>query len=202
MRKFRLTKLYDDALISETQRKHKDLFIDNDGTDRNEFYKLTEIQKSIVNYVKSGMNLYIHSKIAGNGKTSWSLRLVQSYFNKIWYGTDLSCKALFINVPSFLMMIKDNITKPNEVVQYIKDNIDKCDIVIWDDIGTKSATPFEHETLLYMIDSRINKGKANIYTSNLNDDEMHQILGDRLSSRICSLSINIELHGSDKRGIV
>ena len=52
-----------------------------------------------------------------------------------------------------------------------------------------------------MIDSRISAGKSNIFTSNLNDEELHKSLGDRLASRICNLGYNIELYGSDKRGI-
>lgn len=43
------------------------------------------------------------------------------------------------------------------------------------------------------------KGKANIFTSNLNSDEIYSALGSRLGSRICNASINIELHGADKR---
>ena len=35
-----------------------------------EFLKLTDIQNDIVNFVDSGKQLYIHSSIAGNGKTS------------------------------------------------------------------------------------------------------------------------------------
>ena len=53
-----------------------------------------------------------------------------------------------------------------------------------------------------MIDGRINAGKANIFSSNLNDTELHDALGDRLSSRICNLGYNIELVGGDKRGVL
>ena len=42
-------------------------------------------------------------------------------------------------------------------------------------------------------------GKSNIFTSNLGKRELTNALGERLASRICNKSIDIELKGSDKR---
>lgn len=198
---FKLNYLYDEANVSEKLRKHISLHIDDDGTDLEEFKQLKGIQDNIVEFVEEGEQVYIHSTICGNGKTSWALRLLQSYFKKIWLKTELRCRGLFINVPSLLLNLKDNISNKNEYIQHIKDNIFDADIVIWDDIGTKAATQFEHENLFSMIDQRINLGKCNIFTSNLNDAELHEALGDRLASRICNLGANIELKGGDKRSI-
>ena len=199
--RFKLDYLYEEANIPEKLRKTIALRIDDDGTDLEEFKLLRGIQDNIVQFVNDGNQLYIHSSITGNGKSSWALRLVQTYFKKIWLKTELRCRALFINVPAFLLALKENITVKNEYVKHIKDNIFDADLVIWDDIGTKSATQFEHENLLSMIDQRINSGKANIFTSNLNDSELHEALGDRLASRICNLGINVEFKGGDKRAI-
>ncbi len=97
--------------------------------------------------------------------------------------------------------MKSNISSPNSYYQHIKDNVLDCDLVIWDDIGTKAASSFEHENLLSIIDTRINAGKSNIFTSNLSDAEMQNCLGERLASRICNLGYNIELKGGDKRSL-
>lgn len=202
MRELKLSALFKNALFSDEQSKYKPLVLDLDNKDAQAFTQLSNMQKDIVNFINSGYNVFIHSTIAGNGKTSWALRLVQAYFNKSWSKLSTGCHALFISVPALLVALKDNITKPSEYVQYIKDNVYKCDVVIWDDCGTKSATSFEHENLFSMIDSRINSGLSNIFTSNLTDSEMQQALGDRLASRICNNSYNIELKGADKRGLV
>lgn len=199
MRHFKLNYLYDAALISLQQRKHKCLRIDADETDMNEFSFLKKQEDDILNFVASGKNLYIHSQICGNGKTSWALRLVESFFNKIWIKSPLKCRALFISVPRFLLELKSNISQRSEYVEYIKANVNDADIVIFDDIATKAATSFEHEHLLSIIDTRISMGKSNIFTSNLTEEEMHTLLGDRLTSRIINNSINIELRGADKR---
>ena len=198
---FKLNYLYDKALISEQQRKYIPLRLDDTLIDKEAFNFLKHIEINIENFISGRNNLYIYSQIAGNGKTSWSLRLLQSYFNKIWLKSELKCRALFINVPRFLLALKDNITQKSDYIQHIKENILDCDLVIWDDIATKAVTQFESEHLLSIIDTRINAGKSNIFTSNLNDAELHSALGDRLHSRIMGMSHKVEFKGYDKRGI-
>lgn len=199
---FKLNYLFDQANISMAQRVKRNLFTDSDGTDLNEFKELTAISNDIVNFVDSGKNLYIYSKQAGNGKTSWSLRLAQTYLKKIWLKTDLRCRALFIDVPTLLLAMKANISEKNDYYQHIKDNVENADLVIWDDIGNKLMTEFEISNLLSMLNSRLNNGKANIYTSNIAPKDLGQLIDVRLASRIGSASKCIEFNGGDKRTLL
>lgn len=203
LRKYKMDSLYSSALMSESQKKHIALRVDEDGTDLEQFKQLAEIEKNIVSFVNEGKNLYIHSGTCGCGKTSWSLRLIEAYFNKIWARSDGSCKALFISVPRFLLAIKDNISNKNAYVEYIKENVLAADLVVWDDVAAlnRASTDYETTNLLNIIDNRIAIGKSNIYTSNLNRQQLYSILGERLTSRIANMSIDIELHGSDKRNL-
>lgn len=198
---FKLNYLYDNAFISDKQRQHINLYIDADGVDKEAFLGLKDIEADIEDFVAKGKNLFLRSLNTGNGKTSWALRLIQSYFEKIWYKSDLTCKALFINVPRLLLALKDNLNKQDEYVIHIKEYVLKADIVIWDEVGVKSLTAFEHENLLNFINSRIDLGKSNIYTSNLSLEELKEKLGDRLYSRIINNSINFEFFGQDKRNL-
>lgn len=202
LRRYKLTNLYDSALLSESQRRHISLRVDSDNTDIEEFKRLANIEANIVDFVKAGKNLFIHSSNCGNGKTSWAIRMIESYFNKIWPISDLTCKALFISVPRFLIALKESISKPNEYADYIKDNILDADLVVWDDIAAKVGSDYEINHLLSLIDSRMAVGKANIYTSNLANKDMYVALGERLASRVCNTSIDIELHGADKRFLI
>lgn len=202
MRRFKMTSLFDLALMSDKQRMIQKIVMDGDGTDLNEFSRLKAISKDILNFIEGGNNLYIHSQTCGNGKTSWALRMLQSYIYKIWpHSSGTECKALFINVPRFLLALKDNITQKSEYVQHIKDNILSCDLVVWDEVGSKGLTQYEHENFLSLLNARVDSGKSNIFTSNLDDKELHESVGDRLYSRIVNNSECIELHGSDKRGL-
>jgi DNA replication protein DnaC len=198
-RKYKMDSLYSAALMSESQKQHITLRVDQDGTDLEQFKQLAAIEQDIVNFIKEGKNLYLHSAIPGNGKSSWSLRLAEAYFNKIWARTSGKCRVLFISVPRFLLAIKDNISAKSSYVEYIKENVLEADLVIWDDLASKVGSEFELSHLLSLIDNRLVLGKSNIYTSNLNKQQLYTAIGERLASRVANMSIDIELFGSDKR---
>lgn len=162
---------------------------------------LKSIEINITDFVKGGKNLYIHSMICGNGKTAWSIKLLQAYLNKIWPESSLTCRALFINVPRFLLTLKDSISNQSDYIDHIKRYVLDADLVVWDEVGVKALTNYEHEHLLNLINTRLDNGKSNIYTSNLDSEELREKVGERLYSRIVNLSINIEFHGADKRGV-
>lgn len=201
LRKYKLNSLFENSLLSINQRKHMPLFIDKDESDLAAFQALAAIQKNILSFVETGQNLFLHSNNCGNGKTSWAIRFIQTYLNTIWPKADLTCKALFISVPRFLLSLKDAISNKNEYVEFIKQNVISADLVVWDDIAAKVGTEFELNHLLSLIDTRLSLNKSNIYTSNLDVSKIYMALGERLASRICQYSKDIELHGSDKRNI-
>jgi len=196
----KLNTLYNNSLLSDSQRLHVNLIAE--PIDTESFKVLKSIELDIESFVKSGNNLYIYSDTTGNGKTAWATRLLQSYLNKIWPTASLECKCLFINVPRFFLELKQSLSQPSAYIDHIKSNIYKADIVVWDEIATKSATEFEHENLLNMIDYRTNLKKSNIYTSNMFPDDIQAKLGIRLYSRIINNSKIIQLRGQDKRGMM
>ena len=173
--------LYQESLINYKDRFHLNLRVDADGTDLEEFKKLKEIENNIVGFIDSGNNLYLHSSNTGTA--------------------ELKCRALFINVPRFLLELNSNISTKSEYISHIQENVLEADFVIWDEIGTKGLTQFEHENILSLINTRLERGLSNMYISNLSGEELHECIGDRLYSRIVTYSLDIELHGSDKRGI-
>lgn len=201
-RLFRMNYLFEESLMSMKQRKHIALRIDEDGTDEEAFTRLKAIETHIEQFVNGGNNLYLHSTTCGNGKTAWALRLLQTYIGRIWFRSDLKCKVLFINVPRFILALKDSISETSEYIQHVKRNIFSADLVVFDEVGTKSLTAWEHEQILNLINTRIDMNKSNIYTSNLTGLELREKVGDRLYSRIVNLSVDVELFGSDKRGVV
>ena len=199
LRKYKMDSLYSAALMTETQKQHLVLRIDQDGTDLEQFKQLADIEQNIYKFVTEGKNLYLHSANCGNGKTSWSLRLIEAYFNKIWARSESKCRVLFISVPRFLLALKDNISVKSDYVEYIKNNVLEADLVVWDDIATKIGSEFELTHLFNIIDNRLALGKSNIYTSNLNKQQLYTAIGERLTSRVANMSIDIELKGADKR---
>lgn len=198
---FKLNELCNLAMLTESQRHKTRLWIDSDGRDREAFTQLRSIEENVVKFVEDGGNLYIYSYTTGNGKTAWSLRILNSYLESIWYKSDLTCRALFVNVPRFVLALKDNISNYNEYYNTIKNRILDADLVVFDEIGAKVATSFETEHLLSIINARVDAKKSNIYTSNLGPEDLRKAVGDRLFSRVANISTNIMFTGSDKRGL-
>ncbi len=196
-----------DALYSLSnipKRYRQDTPLRPEQIDLQSFHYLKDYKDNIDTKVEQGHWLYLFSKNSGNGKTSWALRLVQAYLASTWLTSPLECKVLYINLPTFFNAFKETFTaNPGkdavDYVQHILNNYKKCDIIIWDDVATKQFSKFEGDELLGLLDGRAKK--CNIFTSNLKDSELHQAIGDRLYSRIANASINIELYGSDKRGL-
>lgn len=165
------------------------------------FMRLAEIRNDIESFVRSGESLYIHSYNFGNGKTSWAIKLMQRYFDRIWSGNGFRCRGLFVHVPTFLTKVKDNIGNKDEDFELFKSRLDEVDLVIWDDIAATKLSDFDHSILLTYIDQRVLNGLANIYTGNLDRDELPKALGNRLASRIGNQSEIITFNGVDRRGV-
>ena len=155
---------------------------------------------AILNFIEAGNNLYIYSENCGNGKTTWAIRLMYSYFDKIWHKSCFDCKALFVSVPKFLYNCKRSISQDVKGFEELCNLISEVDLVIWDDIGEMKASDYEHQILFQYIDDRINSKKSNIYTSNKNKGQLEDVLGVRLASRIYNCSECIEFLEEDKRG--
>lgn len=169
--------------------------------DIDNFKFLAEIKNDVVNFIKNGENLYIYSSNFGNGKTTWAIKIMQSYFNQIWAGNGFTQRGLFIHVPSFLTKFKEVINKKDESFEDLKQQLLEVDLVIWDDIAAGKLTDYDHTNLLTYIDQRKLNGKSNIYTGNLNEKELTEALGNRLKSRVWNDSTIVELFGNDRRGI-
>lgn len=149
----------------------------------------------------SKSELYLTNDCIVTHNTSWAIKILQEYFNQVWYGNRYRCRGLFVFVPTFLNDIKRNMYNRSKEFDDFENRIIKADLVIWDDIGSTRLSEFDHSQLLSYINQRDLDLKANIYTSNLDYNELLNNLGSRLMSRIWNKSIRVRLVGMDMRGI-
>ena len=162
------------------------------------FEKLADIQMNIKEFVENGEVLYLYSKQVGNGKTTWTVKMLLQYFNEIWAGNGFNKRGLFINVPTFLNRAKQAISKPDKEFDELRALLPEIDVVIFDDITATKLSNYDYTLLLAPIDTRLFSNKSMIFTGNYAPEELSPILGDRLQSRICK-GVNIELKGQDMR---
>ena len=167
--------------------------------DYDAFMTLAELRDSIVEFTENGKKLYIYSTNCGNGKTTWSIKLMLQYFNEMWPGNGFKKRGIFVNVPTFLSMCKSTISSPDEAFTDMRDSLADVDLVIWDEIASTKLSEYEYNTLLTYIDQRTLNEKANIYTGNILPDKLSNYVGTKLSSRILGGAVLVELRGGDMR---
>lgn len=167
--------------------------------DLDAFNTLKYIKDNIKEFVAQGKNLYIYSEHTGNGKSSWAIKLLQSYFNKIWNGNRFRVRGVFVFVPKLLMDIKNNYDKNDPEFREFINSLTTADVVVWDDIGATKLSEHDYTLLLNFIDQRRLNLQSNIFTGNLPADKLKEYVGERLYSRIWESSMKVELLGSSRR---
>lgn len=178
--------------------KYKPIKLIPQQIDRETFKHLAEIRKGIVDFVDSGKNLYICGNYAGSGKTSWAIKMLQTYFHYTAEGNLWNLKGMFVSAPEFLLKAKDF---SNPLSKEYKDNLLNVDLLILDDLAVTGISEFDYLQLFHVIDKRIMAEKTTIFTSNItNAKALVNAIGDRLASRVWNNSEIVEIKGGDMRG--
>ena len=169
-------------------------------TDYRQYMRLAEIKSDIVEFVDSGNNLFIASQYTGNGKTSWSIKLLMKYFDEIWAGNGMRIRGLFVHIPTLLLQLKNF---ENPLPDDYKQNLMDADLVVWDEIAFSNISNYDYSNLLIFLENRLLNKKSNIYTSNIETKEsLEERVGYKLASRIWNTSEIIIFRGKDKRGFL
>ena len=188
----------DNSGLYKSQQRPITLYIDElNESDRKSFNKLSSIRSQIVDFVTNGKNLYICSETPGNGKTSWAIKLLQTYFHYESEGNYENLLGMFVSTTDLLLKLKDF---NNPLPQKYKENLENVDLVIFDDIAITGISQYDYTQLFNIINNRMAAEKANIFTSNIERyEDLETILGSRLASRIYNNSEVIRLKGADRR---
>lgn len=179
--------------------KYKPIKLSPQRVDKETFRHLAEIRKNIVEFVESGRNLYICGNELGNGKTSWAIKMLQTYFHYTAEGNLWNLKGMFVPTASLLLELKD-FNRTHES-QYDWNNLHNVDLLILDDVVVAGLSQYDYTQLFALIDSRMLAEKSTIFTANITSKEdLSNIIGDRLASRVWNNSEIVEIKGGDMRG--
>lgn len=164
-----------------------------------EAYKqLANIRENIIDFVKSGKNLYMCSDNPGTGKTSWAIKMLHTWFHYTAETSIWNLRGMFVSVPKLLMQYKDF---SNPLSKEYKQKLEEVDLLILDDIGVSGLTPSDYINLFVLIDARILADKSTIFTSNLTSvEDLASVVGERTASRIWYTSEIVKIEGGDMRG--
>lgn len=132
--------------------------------------------------------LYLYGP-AGSGKTrlAWALakRLI----------TEKLVSVLVVSVPELLNEIKKSWRHSRTAKDWMERG-QHVQVLVLDDIGAEKPTEWARETILSLIDYRINHRRPTIFTSNYSPEELWKRLGDekgRVVSRIVGSCLLVEV---------
>jgi DNA replication protein DnaC len=178
--------------------KYMPIRLSPQSNDRRAFERLADIREDIDEFVEQGRNLYICGKTPGNGKTSWAIKMLQTYFHYKAETNMWNLKGMFVSVPTYLLSAKDF---NNPMSSEYKKNLRNVDLLILDDIAVTGISEYDYLQLFTLIDERMLAEKSIIFTSNVtNVNALVKSVGDRLASRIWNNSEVVEIKGGDMRG--
>ena len=75
----------------------------------------------------------------------------------------------------------------------------ECDLLIVDDLGTEMANQFSLSCLYNVINTRLNRGQAMIFNTNLTQSQLRDRYGDRITSRLFGEFLVLQFTGKDIR---
>lgn len=164
-------------------------------TEFKSYERLQNIKDNIVDYVTAGHDIFIVSNYSFTGKTSWAIKLMYRYFDRIWSGNGFKVRGYFLYVPDFVTKLKAFSYKETAEYKEIMHNLEHCDLVIWDAITDVTLNEHEQGLISSVLGKRFMKGKANIYTGNAKVDL--EVLGRNLADKI-SMAERILLDGQSR----
>ena len=164
-------------------------------TEFKSYERLQNIKDNIVDYVTAGHDIFIVSNYSFTGKTSWAIKLMYRYFDRIWSGNGFKVRGYFLYVPDFVTKLKAFSYKETAEYKEIMHNLEHCDLVIWDAVTDVTLNEHEQGLLSSVLGKRFMKGKANIYTGNAKVDL--EVLGRNLADKI-SMAERILLDGQSR----
>lgn len=169
--------------------------------DREAWDWLNNYRENVVENVQNGKSIVITSPIVGNGKTSWAIRLLQRYIAETALDGRLVDKAVFC-VSSSMLEIFGDFGYFETSIQFFDylNRLKNCDLLVIDEIGSGRVTQVSYNHFYDLVNYRVDNNLATIYTTNYNDEQIKDVLGERLYSRIYDMSTVIEFSASNVRG--
>lgn len=129
----------------------------------------------------------------GSGKTHVAVGILMEVLNR-------GHRGLYCNVTALLARLRDSYSanspkRESEILQEVMD----ADLLVLDDLGAEAATDWVRDRLYLIINSRYESSRATIVTTNCDDAELAERIGDRSVSRLREMCEVLEFPNEDYR---
>ena len=172
-------------------------------SDNKEIYNsLKAVVDDIVSVVDKGTNFFFFGATPGTGKTFCAFVLLNHFI----YKTCTTDRFDFENPLGMYVVHADlmddlRYRRDSDELQRTLKIVNEVPLLIMDDLGSGTSSPFSRDQTYLIMNNRINNGLSTIYTSNLTVAELRnpEVLGARNVSRLIVNAIGIEFTGKDRR---
>ena len=146
---------------------------------------LENVFREAFNFAQSPEGWLVLVGVNGCGKTHLAAAIVN-------YQYQADKPALFVVVPEFLDHLRSTFS-PESRVSYdqLFESVKSAPLLILDDFGEQSATPWAQEKLYQVINHRYNARLATVITTTSSLDELESPISSRLADPRLSLALNI-----------
>lgn len=148
----------------------------------------------INNFGKTNTNLYIYGDV-GRGKTF----LINAIAKEL---LDRNFSVVYMTATKLFSFMNDYLYAFSERKEELRDQYDlifKSDLLIIDDLKSENDRNSNESNLFDIVNERIINKKSIIFSSNFSEDELREIYGERIFSRIMGSSHVFEIFGEDLR---
>lgn len=135
-------------------------------------------------WLSAGKGLYLWSKTPGSGKTYLSCCLAMSVMRQH------DIRVRFITVPDYISAVGDSYKRAQGALD-ATEIYRKCDLLLFDDIGSQKSGEWQEQEIFRLINERLNAGKITIFTSNVPPEKLN--LDGRTISRILKVSVVLQM---------
>lgn len=169
-------------------------FTTSDISPRQNIEEIRNFAQEFIDYFqhREFKNLYFYGK-SGLGKTFMSSCIAREI---LYQGHDVVYKT-FYEIMDITRLYKFDYNDKGAKEKY--DLLLKTDLLIVDDLDSKSLTPFNTSEFFNILNTRILNYKKMIISTNIDAKDLQEALGERIASRIYGNFILLKFIGDDLR---
>ncbi|MDE6665884.1 MAG: ATP-binding protein [Ruminococcus sp.] len=160
----------------------------------NDYFVMNEIlgimKRYAENFTEHSKSLLISGK-TGLGKTHLSLAVANKVLEKGY-------SVVYDSAINILKeMEKEHFSR--EHTSEMTDLVMQTDLLILDDLGTEHTTQFYSSTIYNVINTRLNRNKPTIISTNLDNNDIKHRYDERVASRLSTMYLRLDFKGTDVR---
>jgi DNA replication protein DnaC len=143
--------------------------------------------------LEEGRGMYFQGDV-GTGKTTMAMLIART-------AMEAGHTVAIYSLPRLLGLLRDTYDDASEFsLNGLLDRLAAVDLLHVDDVGAEQTSSWVLEQLYTIVNTRYEDGKAIVFTTNLDDEELGAQIGARTVSRLFEMCELVRMYGDDQRG--